>query len=412
MYLPFYIAKRYLFSKKSTQAINIISYISIIGVCVGSAALFIILSVFNGFEELNLKYYKQLNPDLRISLKDESDFTYADVEASLKEISKSETVVRIYENHALLKYLQTPYYSKVKGVSDEFFKLKAIDSSIVAGKFKLEDEYASYVVLGIGLSYHLGIDIRQNLESISVLAPKPNAKPNALDPSSALNRVELFPSGIFSVKQEMDENTCFISLAKAEELFGVEGKINAVEIYLKDAEQTQEIKELIAASLDDKYIIKDRFQLNEMLYKVLNSERWGVYLIMTFILMVAICNIIASITMLIIDKKKDIAILNTLGLSKDQIRKVFLIQGVLISAIGLVVGLSIATGFVYLQEHYGLIKITASEDFLVQAYPIKLVYRDYFIVTGTVLLLSYIAAWFSSKQSYILANELNQNLNT
>lgn len=412
MNLPFYIAKRYLFSKKSTRAINIISYISIIGVCVGSAALFIILSVFNGFEELNLKFYKQLSPDLKITLKNESDFNFKEIESNLKFIDTSQNIiVKVYENHALLKYRQTPSYAIVKGLSEEFKNVKNLDSSIVSGSFKFQDEYADYVVLGIGLSYNLGIDVRENLESISVFAPKPESKLNTLDPNTALNRLEIFPSAIFSVKQEMDNNTCFVSLDVADKLFQTNGKINAIEIYLKDEKNLNDIKSQLEKNIDQKFIVKDRYQLNATLYKVLNAERWGVYLILTFILTVAICNIIASITMLIIDKKKDIAILNTLGLSNEQIRKVYLIQGMLISILGVVIGLAIASIFVVLQEQYGLIKINASEDFLIQAYPIKLLYRDYFIVFGTVFILSYVASLFSSKQINILANETNQNLN-
>ncbi len=411
MNLPFYIAKRYLFSKKSTQAINIISLISIIGVCVGSAALFIILSVFNGFEDLNLKYYKQLNPDLKIQVANESDFNYADVEKFLTDYNAKASVVRVYENHAMLKYLQTPYYSKIKGVSEEFLKQKNLKESLSAGEFKFEDEYTEYMVMGMGIAYQLGIDVTQNIQSVSVFAPKPEKKINMLDPSAALNRVELYPAGMFSVKQDMDQNTCFVSLAKAEELFQTNGNINAIEFYLNDEKEMNAIKSELTKVLPSKFIVKDRFELNEMLYKVLNTERWGVYLILTFILTVAISNIIGAITMLIIDKKKDIAILNTLGLSNEQIRKVYLIQGLLISFIGVIIGLLLGSIFVFLQEKYGIIKISGSEDFLIQAYPIKLIYRDYFLVFLTVMGISFIASWFSAKQSNILASEIKENIN-
>lgn len=411
MNLPFYIAKRYLFSKKSTQAINIISLISIIGVCVGSAALFIILSVFNGFEDLNLKYYKQLNPDLKIQVANESDFNYADVQKFLTDYNSKASVVRVYENHAMLKYLQTPYYSKIKGVSEEFLKQKNLKESLTAGEFKFEDEYTEYMVMGMGIAYQLGIDVTQNIQSVSVFAPKPEKKINMLDPSAALNRVELYPAGMFSVKQDMDQNTCFVSLAKAEELFQTNGNINAIEFYLNDEKEMNSIKSELIKVLPSKFIVKDRFELNEMLYKVLNTERWGVYLILTFILTVAISNIIGAITMLIIDKKKDIAILNTLGLSNEQIRKVYLIQGLLISFIGVIIGLLLGSIFVFLQEKYGIIKISGSEDFLIQAYPIKLIYTDYILVFITVIGISFIASLFSSKQINILAKETNQNLN-
>lgn len=411
MNLPFYIAKRYLFSKKSTQAINIISLISIIGVCVGSAALFIILSVFNGFEDLNLKYYKQLNPDLKIQLANESDFNYADVQKFLTDYNAKASVVRVYENHAMLKYLQTPYYSKIKGVSEEFLKQKNLKESLSAGEFKFEDEYTEYMVMGMGIAYQLGIDVTQNIQSVSVFAPKPEKKINMLDPSAALNRVELYPAGMFSVKQDMDQNTCFVSLAKAEELFQTNGNINAIEFYLNDEQEMNTIKSELTKVLPSKFIVKDRFELNEMLYKVLNTERWGVYLILTFILTVAISNIIGAITMLIIDKKKDIAILHTLGLSNEQIRKVYLIQGLLISLIGVIIGLLLGSIFVFLQEKYGIIKISGSEDFLIQAYPIKLIYTDYILVFITVIGISFIASLFSSKQINILAKETNQNLN-
>lgn len=411
MKLSYFFAKRYLFSKKSTQAINIISFISIIGVCIGSAALFIILSVFNGFEELNLIYYQKLSPDLKISKNDESFFH----PNSLKGfINKSDTEkiknVFVLEDQALLKYGSTPYYSIVKGVSDNFLSINNIDDGIIAGSFLFEDSITSYGVMGKGISDALGIDITQSIVHVDIFAPKPNINTQSLDPSSSINQKYFFPSGIFSVQQNLDERYIFTSLNFSQELFNKKDSVNALEIYCESEKQMFELQKFYADKLPANFIIKNRYELNEILYKVLNTERWAVYLILTLILTVAICNIIGAVTMLIIDKKKDIALLRAMGMKQQTIRSIYFIQSILISFIGLIIGLIIGIIFVYLQDKFGLITIGGTEDFLIQKYPVKFIYTDIFLVFTTVMLLSIITGWLTSLQSKNAGNNIKENI--
>jgi len=400
MKLSYFFAKRYLFSKKSTQAINIISIISVIGVCVGSAALFIILSVFNGFEELNLVYYQKLSPDLKISKVNESHFHPKEIKGFAESLDSSKySGVYVLEDQALLKYGTSPYYTIIKGVSNSFLKIKEKDSVIIAGDFFFKDSLANYAVMGNGITNALGIDIRQTIQHIDVFAPKANSTINSLDPSTAIHQSYFYPSGIFSVQQDLDERYIFTSLAFAQELFEQNDSINGFEVYGCSENEMLSIQKEWTHKLPDGFEIKNRYELNETLYKVLNTERWAVYMILTLILAVAICNIIGAVTMLIIDKKKDIALLRAMGMDDFTIRKIYFIQSLLISVIGLIFGLLIGVIFVYLQDKYGLISIGGSEEFLIQKYPVKFIYSDLLLVFITVMVLSVITGWLTSAQS-------------
>lgn len=411
MKLSFFFAKRYLFSKKSTQAINIISYISIIGVCIGSAALFIILSVFNGFEELNLIYYQKLSPDLKIYKSDESLFKTNDLNSIYSNLDTVNfNVVKVLEDQALLKYNSTPYYTIVKGVSHNFLKIKELDSSLVAGDFYFKDSLADYAVIGNGISNELGIDVSRTIDQIMIYAPKTSINTQSIDPSTSINQKAFFPSGIFSVQQNLDERYIFTSLIFAQDLFQRGDSISGLEIYGADENEMFKIQNEVSKVLPSNFIIKNRYELNETLYKVLNTERWAVYLILTLILAVAICNIIGAVTMLIIDKLKDIALLRALGMSSASIRKIYFIQSILISLIGVIIGLVIGSIFVYLQDKYGLITIGGTESFLIQKYPIKLIYSDYALVFGTVMLLSIITGWLTSAQSKNAGKSIKENI--
>lgn len=400
MSFSFYIAKRYLFSKKSTNAINIIAIISTIGVCVGSAALVIILSVFNGFEALNIALYKRLSPDLQITATEGKVFDPTLI--PLEEIKKIEGVhiaVEVLQDNALLKYGDAQYFATIKGVGPDFLKYKDLDSVLSAGRFMLQDDSSDYAVIGRGIEYALGIDVKQPVDRIIIYSPKKNSLVSTLNPIESLNRKAIFPAGMFSVMQEMDNEVMFVSLRFSRILFEEKQKISFIEIYLNNEDQIHILQSMIQQKVGSKFIVKNRYQLNELLYKILNTEKWAVYLILTFVLIIAICNIIGSVTMLVIDKKKDVAILISLGANRKTIRTIFLLEGLLISMLGAITGLLLGGFFVYLQEKFGLIKINASDNFFLQAYPVKFIYTDFTLVFVTVFVISFIASWVSSHQS-------------
>ncbi len=411
MKLSYFFARRYLFSKKSTQAINIISFISVIGVCVGSAALFIILSVFNGFEELNLIYYQKLSPDLKVMKMDESYFHPNEIKSVTQQLDTNRFIgVNVIEDQALLKYASSPYYAIVKGVSNSFLKVKELDSVIIAGDFQFKDSIIDYAVMGNGIVNSLGIDITQTIQHIDIYAPRGTLNNQSIDPSTSIKQKVFYPSGIFSVQQDLDERYIFSSLHFAEDLFEKKDSINGYEIYGCTEKQMLSIQKEWRENLPQGYIIKNRYELNETLYKVLNTERWAVYLILTLILTVAICNIIGAVTMLIIDKKKDIALLHAMGMTEFNIRKIYFIQSLLISIIGLIIGLVLGTIFVYLQGKYGLITIGGSEEFLIQKYPVKMLFRDHILVFITVMFLSIITGWLTSAQSKAAGSSIKESI--
>lgn len=411
MKLSYFFAKRYLFSKKSTQAINIISLISVIGVCIGSAALFIILSVFNGFEELNLIYYQKLSPDLKVMKANEDYFHPQEISGLTQTLDTNLYIgVNVIEDQALLKYSSSPYYAIVKGVSNSFLKVKELDSVIIAGEFRFKDSIVDYAVVGNGIVNALGIDISQTIQHIDIFAPKGNINTQNIDPSTSIKQKVFYPSGIFSVQQDLDERYIFSSITFAEDLFEKKDSINGYEIYCCTEKEMYRIQKNWEAKLPKGFIIKNRYQLNETLYKVLNTERWAVYLILTLILTVAICNIIGAVTMLIIDKKKDIALLRAMGMNEFNIRKIYFIQSLLISSIGLILGLILGTIFVYLQDTYGLITIGGSEEFLIQKYPVKMLFRDHVLVFITVMILSIITGWLTSAQSKTAGKSIKESI--
>ena len=406
MRTEFFIAKRYLFAKKSTNAITWISWISVIGVTIGTAALFLILSVFNGFEELNLIYAKKLSPDLKIIPSVGTKFNKSSLDTNLFQSPAINYYVNVLEDNVLLKYNNSQYFATLRGVSEQYLQSKEIDSVIRAGTFTLQENGQAYAVIGKGIENALGIDITQPIEQIVVLAPKQNSRLNTLDPASSLNTSAIYASGIFAVQQEMDERVMFVPIDFAENLFAQENKLSSIDIYLNDGKQMLAYQKILASKLPAKFIVKNRFQLNESLYKVLNTERWAVYLVLTFILIIAICNIIGSVTMLIIDKQKDIAVLRTLGATKNQIQKIYFYEGMMISLLGTFIGLFIGAGFAILQAKFKLISIYSSTGAFLQAYPVKLIYTDFLLVFATVFIIAFIANWFSAKQSSNASNNI------
>lgn len=405
-----FIAKRYLFAKKTTNAITWISWISVIGVTIGTAALFLILSVFNGFEELNLIYAKKLSPDLKIIPAVGSKFNQKNIDTNLFKTPEVNYVVRVLEDNVLLKYERSQYFANMRGVSNSFLKANEIDSVLRAGSFTLNEDGQSYAVIGKGIENALGIDVLHAIEQILVLAPKRNAPLNSIDPSSSLNTAAIYASGIFSVQQEMDERVMFVPIEFAEKLFEQQNQLSSLDIYLNDNVDMEAFQQNLQSKISDKFIVKNRFQLNEALYKVLNTERWAVYLVLTFILIIAICNIIGSVTMLIIDKKKDIAVLRTLGATKHQIQRIYFYEGMMISLLGTFIGLFLGAGFAFLQAKYQLISIYSSSGAYLQAYPVKVIYTDFLLVFATVFIIAFVANWFSAKQSRNASENLRSSI--
>ena len=393
MNLPVFIAKRYLVSKKSKNIINIISLISVIGVAVGTMALIVILSVFNGFDDLIKTLFNTFDPDIKITMVEGKTF---ELEQTLKnEIDKIEGVAgfsEVVEENVLLKYGEKFHPAIVKGVVDNYSEMSGIDSMMVDGEFILSDSHNSYAVIGQGVAYYLSIGLTF-VTPIQIYVPR-NTKKITMDASRAFNKKYIYPSGIFAIQQEFDTKFIIVPIDFAKELLGYNKEINALEINVSDENKVSEVKDHLKILFGDKYFVKDRFEQHELLYKIMKSEKWAIFLILTFILIIASFNIIGSLTMLIIDKQEDISILQSLGADFNMVRKIFLFEGWLISIVGAVFGLILGLIICLAQQKFGIISLDTSGNFIIDAYPVKVLVSDMFFVFGTVVCIGFVAAWY------------------
>ncbi|MDA9555411.1 ABC transporter permease [Pelobium sp.] len=408
MNTAFYIAKRYLFSKKSTNAINIISGISMLGVFVGSAALIIILSAFNGLETLVVSLTNTLNPDLRIEPTQGKTFDPNNsVLLSLKKNPAVANYTEVLQEKALLRYDKQQFIGQIKGVSADFLKNKQIDSTLVQGNFLLEEAGQSYAVVGSAVQYTLGINVNDRLRFLEIYSPNKRAS-SGISPTDEFIARYVQPVGVFESNQESD-NGVIIPIRLARELLGEAKNISAAEVMIKNQDDIADLKTTLQQQLGDRFIVKDRVQQNALIYKILNSEKWAVYLILTFVLVIATFNIVGSLTMLVIDKQKDIAVLNSLGANKTMIRQIFLIEGLMISFIGCILGLVVGFIFCVLQMNFGFITMEQS-NMIANAYPITLKISDFILVFFTVFLISFLASFISSRLSVKRFEQLRQSL--
>lgn len=400
MKFPVFIAKRYLFSRKSYNIINIISGISIVGITVGTMALITVLSVFNGFEDLILSLYNAYNPDIKItaevgkSFKPESDKLIA-----LDQIEGVKYFSEVIEDNALIRYSDKQHIIVLKGIETDYGKNKGLDSLIIDGKFFTEKAGGEFAVVGAGVAYHLGMFLGDFLEPFSIYVPSKSFNPAGLNLEASFNEKEVVPSGILSLHQEFDSRYVLVPLSFAAELFEYDNRISAIEIDLADDADDYIMQDKIKDLFGEDYKVQNRFQQQELLYKIMKSEKWAIFIILTFILIVATFNMIGSLTMLIIDKKKDIAILSSMGANRKTIKRIFLLEGLMISFFGAVIGLAMGATLCYLQIEYGLISLGGDTgSFIVENYPVKLQWLDFIYVFLTVMLIGFLSALIPVRQ--------------
>lgn len=405
-----YIARRYLFAKKSTNAINIISTISVLGVFVGSAALIIVLSVFNGFEDVVLKMFNTITPQLVIAPAEGKTFDPHSVFfTELKSAKEVYSFTEVLSENALLRYRDKQSVGTVKGVSTSYLKNKSLDSITVQGKFILQTEAGPNAVIGSALQNYLMVNTNDPFTQLQVFSPKKGLKTSSVNPADDFMDLYIPVSGIFEVQQDFD-NIAIVPLSFARKLLNEEIKVSSIELNLQKGVDPDVFKAKIAQQLGKNYVVKDRVEQNKALYNILSTEKWAVYIILTFILIIAIFNIIGSLTMLVIDKLKDIAILSSLGAGKGLIRKIFLFEGMMITLAGCVFGLFVGLVFCLLQQKFGLVKMSQENLLMSNAYPIGLKWKDFLLVFITVSIFSFMASALSSNLSVKNINHLNQDL--
>ncbi|MBP7211035.1 MAG: FtsX-like permease family protein [Paludibacteraceae bacterium] len=399
MNLPLYIAGRYLFSKKSHHAINIVSLISVCGVAVGTMALVCVLSVFNGFQGIVEGLFGNFDPQLKITAKQDKVFDPVFV-SKISEMPDVEYCIEVLQENALLVFRdkQTPVV--VKGVPDDYAKINHISDIILDGDFKTKEGSFDMAVGGIGLVRTIGCGVHY-VEPLQLYAPKRSGNVNMIRPDEAFKREIAFLTGIFMVQQEKyDNNLLIVSMSLARRLFDYEKEVSAVEIKLKDGANEKKVQASISKMLGDDFSVQNRYEQQEDFFRMMEIEKWITYLILSFILLIAVFNIIGSLSMLMIDKKEDIKILENMGASQKLIFRIFLLEGWLISFVGMIFGIILGLILCWLQIQFGLVSLGTAGSFIVDAYPVSVQFLDIVLVFVTVGILGLLASFYPAKQVY------------
>jgi len=398
---PVYIAKRYIFAKKSRNAINIISGISVGGVAIGTMALVIVLSVFNGFDDLIRKLFNSFDPDLKVTIVEGKHFPIDPTKLkNLGSIKGVEAFSKVLEDNALLKYGEKQFPATFKGVDDHYLDVNGMDSMIVDGTFKLTDKHGQYAVVGQGLAYNLQIGLKF-INPIIVYVPPRNA--STMTP----NQKFIFPSGIFAVEQEHDVKYMIVPLKFAYELLEDSTILSAIEIKMTKTADQKLVQKKVQQLFGNQFIVKNHYQQNELFYRIMKYEKWTIFMILSFILMVASFNIVGSLSMLIIEKKKDISTFQSLGADRSLISRIFLFEGMMISFFGALLGLILGLTICWLQVKYGFVKLQGSGSFIIDAYPVSIRMPDIILGFLTVLVIGYLAAWYPVR--FIIKKYLPEN---
>ncbi|MBP5348012.1 MAG: FtsX-like permease family protein [Bacteroidaceae bacterium] len=394
MKFPYFIARRYLFAKKSHNVINVISAISVAGIMLASFALICTLSVFNGFHELVESLFKDIDPELKIVSSNKKFFdTNNEKINSVLEFPYIETTSFTLEEQALISYKSRQQIVMIKGVQDSYHDLVNIENLLKGnGIYMLEDQICHYGIMGIGLTGKLDCGISPS-DRLKLYVPKKEGRVNVANPATSFNQADIYSPGVvFRVEQEKyDDNYVLISLDLAHYLTGRQNEASALEIRLKEGTSVNKAKREISAALGSEFHVQNRVEQQQDVFKVVKLEKFISYLFLSFILLIACFNIIGSLIMLIVEKQQDAQLLKSMGASQRTIERIFITNGVLISLIGAVSGLAIGIIATLLQQKYGFIKLGTEGSFLVDAYPVKIYFQDIVIVLVTVLVVSFVS---------------------
>jgi len=391
------------------HAINILSGVSMLGLFVGSAALVIILSVFNGFEKVILNLYSNFTPEIKIEPKQGKTFNPNTAYFNtLHRDPKLFSYTEVLEEKALIRYgASGQFIGTVKGVSDEFLNNKQLDSTVEKGSFTLKDKGHNYAVIGATVQGKLSVNTNDQLSPLQIYSPRRNAA-NSADPLSAFEVRYIYPSGIFNIQQDFN-GLIITPIDFMRDLLDEPTNVSAIDLNYKKGTDLQSVQSDLKDKIGDKFIIKNRYEQNADLYKTLNYERWFIFMILVFVLVIATFNIIGSLTMLVIDKQKDIAILTSLGADKKLIQEIFFFEGMMISVIGCIAGMVVGLIFCILQEQFGFIKFGDNLT-AIDAYPVALRFIDFILVFLTVIGIAAIASGISARLSVKRLAQIKEEL--
>ena len=393
MRLPLFIAKRYLFAKKSHNVINIISAISAIGMAIGTAALIIIMSIYNGFDSLIKSMMSNVEPDLLITPATGKSFIpEGDTYDWIYEQECVKNMCSVVQEQVFISYDGQQGLATVKGVDWIYEGESPIRDHLREGEFLMHRGDVPLAAVGIGLAYQMGISPRF-LTPIEIYFPSRTRRISMTNPAASLESIKVWPSCTFSVNTEVDSKLMLIPIEEMRELLEYEDEVSAIEIRTSEGTSSKELALLqkeIGERLGPDYKVKNRFQQNESLYKMMKYEKAAIYMILIFVIIIIAFNIFGSLSMLIIEKDEDILTLRSLGARERLIKRIFVLEGWMISLTGLAAGLFVGIGFALIQQHFGLIKMPGS--FIIQAYPVILSFWDILLTIAGVALIGYIIA--------------------
>ena len=403
MNLSFYIAKRYLFSKKSHNAINVISGVSVCGVALATLALVCTLSVFNGFQDLVATFFTAFDPELKITATSGKVFDGHDIRIEkLHDFSEIEVFSESLEDNAMVQYNGKQAMVVIKGVEDNFSHLTAIDSILYGrGEMVLYDEIVDYAIPGVELTSILGTGIRF-LDPLEVYAPKRGTQINVANPASSFNVSYLHSSGlVFAVNQQKyDASYILTSLKFARNLFQYDTEVSSIELKLKEGVDVEAFADKIGGILGDDFIVQNRYEQQADTFRIMQVEKLISYLFLTFILLVACFNVIGSLSMLIIEKKNDVVTLRGLGADDRLISRIFLFEGCLISFLGALVGVVLGLSLCLVQQEFGILTLGSGASagaFVVDAYPVSVHWQDVVLILITVLVIGFLSVLYPVK---------------
>ena len=395
MNLPLYIAIKYFFSKKKIGYVHLLSIITQVGIAIGTAALVLVLSVFNGFENLVLDMYNVFDPHIKITSAEGKNFQNKKIIDLLLLEEEINVFSSVLEEKVLVEYNKKQYLATIKGVDTNYNKLTNFDSILVNGDYIDNFQKTNVAVVGRGVAYYLSMNIGSFFENMTIYLPNRNSK-NMLKIENAFVSSSISPVGIFGVQQEIDSKYIITPISFVQNLIQKQQYVSAIEINLKEKSKMLDFQKMLSEKLGEKYLIKNQYQQQDFLFKILNTERLVVLLILIFIMIISAFNIISSLAVLIIDKKNDIDQLNNLGLDKQSIRKVFSYKSMLGVLSGSFFGLLFGFSLAYLQQEFGFVKM-GEGSFVIDAYPVKILLKDLIFIQIIVLLIGFVASLLTSR---------------
>lgn len=393
MNLSLYIARRYLIAKKTHNAINIISWISVISVGIGTFALVVVLSAFNGLEGLVESLFESFDSDIRIESKNAKVFSEEHIDfEQITSIEGVEDYTRVLEEICGVRYKEQQVVATIKGVDESFLSMSNLDSAMIEGDLILEENDIAYAISGYGLASQLGLYLSTSLENLSIYTPKRDRISN-INPLNSVYRKLIAPGGVFYISPEYDNKYVIVPIDFAQQLLDYkEDKISSIEIKVKNGYDMIAIQKQIASLFDqNSFEVKSRYEFNEIIYKTNKTEKWVTFLILVFIMVLAAFNILSSLSMLIIEKKKDLYTLRSMGAKKHLIRRIFFTEGILINLGGALTGLFLGVIVCLLQQHLGLVRL---EGGIVEFYPVILQPLELFYIFLTVLIIGFVTSWY------------------